>query len=181
MTSIRALYWDRLPGGDTSNNVVQHAFWPSPVDHDACFEAAGFDEFADGDEDWDPEWLDIVSRAVEYLQRYGPATIQESAAAYREEKRLGWWQRLRGERPRIIFDSSLPISEQVVLTSRDDQFGPCIVSFGEVLLQTDSGHAILWVTCQQSTVYDPHEMALACASGRTVSQRSLDWRHLRSD
>ena len=188
MAAIRALNWDLLFGGDDGDAVRLCALWPSPVDHDACFQAAGFDEFADSDEDWDAEWLDIVIRAIEYLQRYGPIKIERSAGACREDERPAWWQRLLiwwwqrfGAPPGITFASSLPISEQLVLASQHDQFGPCVVRFGGVVLQTDSGHAILWIKMEDQTSFDPPEIAEACAAGRPVAQRSLDWRHLRGE
>jgi hypothetical protein len=180
MPAIRALYWDGLPHGDTPNDAVEYAFWPSPVDHDACFQAAGFDEFADSDDDWDNEWLDIVARAVGYLNRYGASTVQRSPEACREIERSNWWQRLRGHQPPIVLASSLSIPEHLVLSSRYDQFGPCIASFGDIRLRTDSGHAILWITTQLQTTFDPDEIAEVCAAGRLVSRRSLEWQYLRT-
>jgi hypothetical protein len=184
MPAIHQINWDRL--GPTASDCDRElcALWPSPVDHDACFQAAGFDDFADRNDDWDAEWRDIVTRAVEYLTRYGLPVLKQAVDAHREEEQLSWWQRLRGQRPRISLASSLPIAEQLVLSSEDDRLNACVVAFrtdGAITLHSDFGHPILWVTCRRDVHFEPSEMATFCANLRLVSQRRLDWQHLRGD
>ena len=181
MPAIRKLNWDRLGPMANDPEMAIYALWPSPVGHDFCFQAAGFDEFADSDDEWDVEWLDIVDRAAKYLTRYGEPVVRETVEAQKDEEQLSWWQRLRGQKSRVTLASSLPLAERIVLASEDDQFNRCVVAFGEgnrVMLRTDAGHAILWIACHRDTEFQPLEMAAACANGRAVSQRRLDWSHL---
>src|SRR5690349_18382755 len=63
------------------------AIWPDPIDHDACFEAADFEGFADTGDGWDEDYQQLVERVVGTLARFGaPALVRDasplSAAQY---------------------------------------------------------------------------------------------------
>lgn len=54
---IQSIFWDCVSTEWRPNPVLSlrqvHAVWPSPVDADACFQKAGFTDFADTDDEWD--------------------------------------------------------------------------------------------------------------------------------
>lgn len=97
-----------------------YAIWPSPIDHDACFAAAGFSDFGDSDEAWDAEFAEFVEKTLAVLGEIGKA---------------------RGG-PRASLRDAL------IAAARDDNFPPCVVSFGEPVVasvRTSDGHPILWI------------------------------------
>jgi hypothetical protein len=65
---IKGLCWDEVEGAV--------ALWPTPVDGDACFEAAGFVEFADSNEFWDEEFEELLNRVIAFCARLSGPTIK---------------------------------------------------------------------------------------------------------
>ena len=47
------------------------AIWPSPVNPDSCFQAAGFDDFDDSDADWDEAADRQLDRVLAWLGEFG--------------------------------------------------------------------------------------------------------------
>jgi hypothetical protein len=63
--SIQRIHWADLGAHRYEGRAGQlHVVWPSPVDHDACFAAAGFNKFADSDDVWDADFLAALERLV---------------------------------------------------------------------------------------------------------------------
>jgi hypothetical protein len=57
------------------------AIWPSPVDHDACFAAAGFSDLGDTDEVWDAEFAELVETTVAVLGGIGKPVLTEGESS----------------------------------------------------------------------------------------------------
>ena len=77
---ISRLNWGEVSEGRPSWSGASGrlwAIWPSPVDHDLCFESAGFTEFSDTDASWDSEFADLVGRLMGILENLGSATLSE--------------------------------------------------------------------------------------------------------
>jgi hypothetical protein len=135
------------------------AVWPSPVDHDQCFQTAGFDEFADTDDLWDEDFSKVVERTVETLSTLGSGTVTGG-------------QYLLGE-------TKLESLQQALLAgTKDDNLQPPVVSFGDpalATLRTSDGHSVLWIWLQ---VGDLDRHLAFIADGLPVTARDLIWRYL---
>lgn len=51
------------------------AVWPAPVNHDVCFERAGFTLFADNDPTWNQAADTLLARVIEYLSQFGESVL----------------------------------------------------------------------------------------------------------
>jgi len=137
-----------------------YAIWPSPVDHDVCFEAAGFEDFADSDGAWDDDFADLVQRLIHAL---GGARVAVLAAG---EYPVDGWRRRRSLRDALIG------------AARDDGFGPCVVHFGEpatAAVRTSDGHPILWTWMAEPSI---DRILGAVAQGRPVKRMDMNWEKL---
>src|SRR5690606_12844321 len=69
------IHWSALPSDDAGDlappGCQSLAIWPAPVNHDACFEAAGFTLFGDNDEAWDRAAEGMLGRVIEHLSLFG--------------------------------------------------------------------------------------------------------------
>jgi hypothetical protein len=131
------------------------ALWPSPVDHDSCFEQAGFDDFADSDDEWNSGFALLVEDVVRVLGRLGVARLAE------------------GEYPRGRPRETL--GDALVAAARDDNFAPCVVVFGEPaqgLVRTSDGHPILWMALANGGA---EEARHAIGARYALQTRSLKW------
>lgn len=136
------------------------AIWPSPVDHDACFAAAGFSDFGDTDEAWDAEFAEVVEKTLAALGETGKPALTE-----------GEYPLDRG-RPRVSFRDAL------IAASRDDNFNPCVVSFGEPVVasvRTSDGHPILWIWIAAGAI---DALLPRIAASRELRQMALEWEKL---
>jgi hypothetical protein len=136
------------------------AIWPSPVDHDLCFESAGFTEFSDTDASWNSEFADLVGRLVDALENLGKATLSEGECPVARRRTL----------------SSL--RDALIAAATDDNFPPCVISFGAPAIasvRTSDGHAILWAWMAEGTV-DP--FLIAVAAGRELNEMTMMWERL---
>lgn len=162
---IERIHWDVVSAssGESNPYAVLVAIWPNPVDHDACFQTAGFDEFRDSDETWDADWRELIGTAIDKLLGFGAAQVITSP-------------QVRDHCGRAL---DLGILELLVLVSRDDQFAPVEVAFGDppaVLLSAGEGHSILWL---RTTAVLAGEMLSLLQDGPfPVSQRRLIWEPL---
>jgi hypothetical protein len=62
---ISRVNWGEVNNGRpewSSPSGQLYAIWPSPVDHDLCFDAAGFADFGDSDDLWHRDFNDLVAR-----------------------------------------------------------------------------------------------------------------------
>ncbi|MBE3123248.1 MAG: hypothetical protein IMZ65_00410 [Planctomycetes bacterium] len=182
--AIQAVCWDvfrPLEGADDwapGRDVL--AVWPSPVNADACFSAAGFEEFTDPDDQYDREWQEMIAHSLDYLGRFGCPKVRRAAEVYENLPLLQrWLNRLRflpGTR-RV----DLPIVEQMDLVTTDDRFGNVAVEFGQesrVLLKAGHGHPILFVQFAVPCGTAIEDFVRQVAEERPVSRRMLDWSKL---
>jgi hypothetical protein len=169
--AIRALHWGvvpaafvpsvALPGGWTT------ALWPAPVDHDACFEEAGFDDFADSTEDWDREFRTLAGALVRCGRRLGKPMIAS------------------GERPAPRHASRrhlpAPLSEDALIGALiaptvSDNFPACEVRFGDgpsLVLRTSDGHPLFLIGVTPPDAWP--ELLAAIGAGRPVLETPLRW------
>jgi hypothetical protein len=138
-----------------------YAIWPSPVDHDQCFEAAGFTEFGDSDDSWDRDFSDLIARVLESLAHFGGAVLRE-----------GEYPVERG-RPRASCRDAL------IAAATDDNVPPCVVVFGDppkASVRTCDGHPILWTWISGDNDLDTSLGGLA--GGREIVNRTMKWQKL---
>lgn len=154
-----------------------HAIWPSPVDSDACFNAAGFTEFADSDDVWDSEWQAFIGDVIMYLSIVGRPLLRKPAEIGGGNS---LWNRIFAGFPQRK-NANLTLSDQVVLSSRDDHFGCTIIDFGAerfVTMAAGGGHPILWVFDDGLGKWSISELEREISGGHRFAQRHLNWSHL---
>lgn len=175
---IQTIFWDRVSTAWQPTSLVSlrhvHAVWPSPVDADACFRNAGFTEFADTDDEWDSDWRTVVEAVITYLARFGHPAIREPIVPVTESR---LWDRLLGRASRHK-EISLPLVDQVVLATMDDQFPHAVVDFGEghdVTLVAGDGHPVLWIFSNPESDLSISGLGSQLGQNRSYDQRTLDW------
>ena len=137
---------DRPPWSPVSGRLF--AIWPSPVDHDVCFEAAGFADFGDSDDAWHDDFDDLVRRLVDSLYPVQGSSARRS------------------------------VREALVAAARDDNGPPCVVHCGEprtASIRTSNGHAVLWIWMADGGI---GRILAAVAQGREVNQTTMKWEKL---
>lgn len=176
---IRRLHWSSVP-----DHLVREwsfaggssfAVWPAPVDHDACFENAGFRDFADTDEAWDKEFAGLLDKLLVVLNQAGRPIIRQSQQAEKAETLVGRVARIARRKAK----ATPSLSECVLLPARDDQFTACILDFGdpaEVRLRTSGGHPILWLCLTRQQNID--RILRELKADTPVQETVLDWAHL---
>jgi hypothetical protein len=160
---ISRLNWGELnearpPWSPTAGHL--YAIWPSPVDHDVCFEAAGFTEFGDSDDAWHRDFADLVARALNSLAHLGDPVLREGHTVDREGRRVSF-------------------RDALIVAATDDNFPPCVVGFGDppkASVRTSDGHAILWTWVSENVELDAFLDRLA--EGREVVNRTMKWEKL---
>jgi hypothetical protein len=138
-----------------------YAIWPSPVDHDLCFDAAGFTEFGDSDDLWHRDFNDLVARVLDSLAHLGTAILHEGA-----------YPMDRG-RTRFSFQDAL------IAAATDDSFPPYVVGFGDPLrasARTSDGHAILWIWTSESA--SMNAIVTCLAVDHEIKQMTMKWEKL---
>jgi hypothetical protein len=158
------VYWSRV-------SPALLAVWPAPVNADACFEAAGFTDFADGGDEWDDEAEAFVERLVRELSAFGPPSLR--AAPMRPERT--WRERV------LRRSAATPSLEaQIVAPMRWDSLPDAVVEFGaSVSLRAGSGHFLVRITLPPGEVEAFADVALArAAAGHPLLRRDLAWEHL---
>ena len=137
-----------------------YAIWPSPVDHDLCFESAGFADFGDSDSAWDDDFAQLVQWLVDALGEAGTAMLRE------------------GEYPVAGGRARHSIRDALIAAATDDNFSPCMVHFGEPptsSVRTSDGHAILWTWMAEGEIGPVLDVV---AKGREVNQMTMNWEKL---
>jgi len=180
-TAIHTVYWDLLKpevgSGQWARAQDILAIWPAPVNPDACFSAAGFDEFADQDEQWEDEWRSLIGRLLACLERFGAARVCRSAEVYEVLPTLQRWMNfLRGRPTRKRVE--LTIAEQIELVTQDDQFDNVLLVFGSgpyARLSAGGGHEILFVQVAEQTDSSAEDLLRQVADARPVVRKVLDW------
>jgi len=147
------------------------ALWPAPVNHDACFKDAGFEDFDDADDVWDANAGGLLSRLVDHLSRYGSARLVSEPVVRMQP----WYRRVFAESAPEAID----LREQIVAPMWN-KLPDCIVRFGEagVALRTGCEHHIFWISLpeQESVLF---ERAVGQIAGPHPTVRTeLKWEHL---
>jgi len=148
------------------------ALWPAPVNHDVCFESAGFTQFADNDEAWDRSAETLLRKVMEALACFGPGTLLSQPL----QDRPPWYLRLF--RPA----RDLPLQQQALLPMQCDSLPPFRASFGDAgaALQTGDGHFLLWIHLPDAGP-DPSEFIAKVSRPWTILETSLRWSALLPD
>ncbi len=147
---VERIHWG-VVGGDEGTVIT--AIWPGPVDHDACFQAAGFSSFRDSDDQWDQEFEEIARELVSALMEHGSSEPGSSTDV----------------------DSRV---DSLVEASRFDYVPEVSLRFGEELeLRVGAGHPIFWLRDQGSEIHY-ESLIRRVARGRRVDETRLDWREL---
>ena len=164
---IARIHWARVPPEHAPFEPGQPcwAIWPEPVDHDVCFEAAGFHGFADTDAQWDAEWTSMIDTLFTCLSQAGePVLLSGTPPTIKQ----GWWKRRRGT-----------IRETLEWATDTDSVPLCCVGFGEppgAKIVAANGHPLFWIYLNQGI---PFEQVMADISGpREIVNTELRWHHL---
>jgi hypothetical protein len=160
---INCIHWDdvaRVEGDRAPADGHVWVIWPSPVNHDACFAAAGFTDFCDPDDEWDRDFTEFLDGMFAQMSRCGEPRLVAGGPR-------GWWP-WRGKRPR----------DRVLAATNDDHEPPCEVHFGvppAAILWASDGHSLLWIWTANVGI---DGVLTACAGGREVRRCHLDWQRL---
>ena len=136
------IHWSLVPAGEAASLASPGcrllAVWPAPVNHDACFTAAGFTLFGDNDEEWDRSAERLLWRVIEDLSRSGAVRLVSAPL----KRNPPWYLRL------FQAGRELPLLQQALLPMQWDSLPPFHVRFGDdgVALRTGSGHFLLWIS-----------------------------------
>jgi len=134
------------------------AVWPSPVNADACFEEAGFTEFADRGNAWHADFEQLVDLVLEHLETLGPPRVA---------------RRPYPEDPEPVGDIAHLIIESATASYAEDFVALLEFGVGKVAaLQTGSGHDVLWIWYRDSKL---QSLLDALARSWPVERRELDW------
>ncbi|MBB4638162.1 hypothetical protein [Longimicrobium terrae] len=154
-----------------SADSVLFAVWPSPVNADECFRAAGFTDFGDADDVWDEEAESLLQRMVEALSAYGEPRLASTPLSPLPR----WRDRLRGRAP-----GPLPLIDQLLGPMRWDSLPDAIVEFGSpaVSLRGGSGHFLLWITLPATDAERFEDALPGIAGGHPLVRTDLAWEHL---
>jgi hypothetical protein len=160
------VYWSSIPrtlavdrGWPEAGSVF--ALWPSPVNADACFEEAGFSEFAERGAAWHADFEQLVNLVIEHLEALGPPRVARKP--YPQE-------------PEPVADIAHLIIESATATYAEDFVG--LLEFGvpkAAALQTGSGHDVLWIWYRDSRL---QSLLDALARSWPIERRDLDWQVL---
>jgi len=167
------IHWSLVPPGDAAELAPPGcrllAIWPVPVNHDACFEAAGFTLFGVNDDDWDRAAEDLLRQVIEQLSRFGSSKLVCEPL----KDHVPWYLRpfRTGE--------ELPFLQQALLPMLDDSLPGFHALFGGkgAALRTGDGHFLLWVTLPD-TGGDPVAFVEHVAGPYEIIETPLRWINL---
>jgi len=170
------IHWSLVPPDDAATlappGCLLLALWPAPVNHDACFEAAGFTFFADNGVAWNKAAEDLLRRVIEHLSDLGASELV--SAPLKED--LPW--NLRPFRK----DEELSLLQQAMLPMQDDALPGFHARFGRdgAALRTGNGHFLLWINLSESGP-DPFRFVRSVAGRWEVVETRLRWSPLLPD
>lgn len=173
MESFR-IHWSQIPRDAAGRHATEgselFALWPSPVNDDVCFRKAGFTEFGDGDESWDSQATEMLTRLLAELSTFGqPRLVSQPVMRYQP-----WYRRL------FAAPEPYKLRQQIELPIQWDSLPECTIAFGKsgVSLYTGSGHHIFWIVFP-STEATAFPSLVGRVSGQHPSVRTdLRWEHL---
>lgn len=164
------IHWSPVPPEDAEGLVSPGcrllAIWPAPVNHDVCFEEAGFTLFGDNDGDWDEAAEELLQRVIESLFRFG--AVKHIGKPLRDNP--PWYLRLF--RP----GRELPLQQQALLPMQWDSLPSFHARFGEggAALWTGNGHFLLWVSLPNAGP-DASAFVKRIAGPWPVAETGLRW------
>lgn len=174
---VRLVHWDELdafmaPDLGVSGDGRFLVLWPSPVDHDTCFERAGFSGFADTNERWHADFSGLVGALCRFMAPAGRGRLAKGA--YPRE--LGISSTVR----RLLGLATTPTNAEdaLVAAALDDRFDPCVVHFGtpaQAAIRASGGHPLLWTWTSRDT-FETQDLLATLAGSFPLVNRSLDWR-----
>lgn len=150
-----------LPGARTL--VV----WPTRVNADVCFEAAGFRDFCDTDLAWD-ESFELLGRLLVHGVTVRAGTPHPVAA-----RPVPFVKRLLGERPLV----STPVSA-LLDAAHEDSLGRVTILFGDPVvaaLTTSDGHPLWWLHSAPGRDDIPDAIRALCGAAFSMRRHPLDW------
>lgn len=161
-------YWSILDPSDLTYPVATGlqplAIWPSPVNPDACFAAAGWTEFGDQNAAWETDAAVFQTRLLTALEaQFGtPQLLSEPLRVPRK-----WWSRQPA--------APLALAEQVSLPMAWDHLPDCLLTFGTsgASLRTGNGHHLYWLTLPQTV--EPAAWLLAVVGDLPLRRGKLRW------
>jgi len=164
------IHWSLVPPEQAGEMALPGtrllALWPAPVNHDVCFERAGFTRFGDNDETWDRSAETLLRRILEALARFGTMTLLSQPL--RDEP--PWYLRLfRAAR-------ELPLQEQALWPMHCDSLPSFHAAFGDkgAALHTGDGHFLLWIYLPEEGP-GASEFVARVSRPWTIIETSLRW------
>ncbi|CAN5455974.1 hypothetical protein BH10PSE11_BH10PSE11_19990 [soil metagenome] len=170
ITPAFQIHWSSIPPKDAEGLAPPDcrllAIWPAPVNHDACFEEAGFTLFGDNDENWDEAAEDLLQRVIENLSRFG--AVKQVSKPLRDNP--PWYLRL------FRTGRELPLQQQASLPMQWDSLPSFHAQFGGsgAALWTGNGHFLLWVSLPNDGP-DASEFVKRIAGPWPVVETGLRW------
>jgi hypothetical protein len=158
---------------EPSNEKI-YAIFPSPVNDDVCFAAAGHRDFYSEDEHyseayWDEQAEVLHQKIWAVLSGLGQAVLC-SPPLYAPRSRLKFWQR----------PVPLPLIEQLALPMWQDHLPAARVRFGQAVeIETGRGHCLYWLRLLPDCPRDFATLWVEITAAWTVQQVQLDWEKLR--
>lgn len=145
------------------------AVWPAPVNHDVCFEHAGFTLFADNDAAWDQDAETLLARVIEYLSPFGQAVLVSKPLL----DDVPWYRR-PFQTPRI-----LSVHQQALLPMQCDCLPAFYALFGNrrAALRTSDEHFLMWINLPLSGP-DTTQLIKSISGTWPVHQPQLRWHAL---
>jgi hypothetical protein len=168
-----ALHWDWVAQVPSRPGWRLAALWPSPVNADAWFEAAGFTDFDDADAPWDTLAEAWLQRLIQALSALGTPALRSAPL----QARRAWWQ--RWHRP----TEPLPLPQQLLMPMHWDSLPARELHFGDsgVVLRTGQGHWLCWLHWPEDRAAELPALLLQLADGHPLHRTPLAWQHLQTD
>lgn len=167
------IHWSSVPPEDAESLALPGCrlltIWPAPVNHDVCFEAAGFTLFGDNDENWDNAAEDLLRRVIENLFSFG--AVKHISKPLKDNP--PWYLRL------FRSGRELPLQQQALLPMRWDSLPSFQARYGEdgAALWTGNGHFLLWISLPKGGP-DASEFVKRIAGPWPVIETRLRWADL---
>lgn len=168
------VHWGRVHGDVLeragAGDRALFAIWPSPVNLDACFEAAGWRQFDDADGTWDERADALRERLLTELLAIGAPRLQSEPL----RTHVPWFARFfRRAEP-------LPLREQIDLPTHWDSLPCCRVAFGDRGhgLVVGDGHHLYWLFTPAAEAPHWATRIAALAAPWPAIESTLAWEHL---
>ena len=168
------MHWAAVPAPAARRPIAdgarRFALWPSPVEPDVCFQAAGSTHFGDNDALWDNEAQAVLSRLLAALEEFGAPELRSTAILGARSRR---WSPV-GRRP------PLPLAAQVLHPIHWDSAPECVIAFGAegTVLRAGNGHFLFWVELPEALAGKFGSVAVAAAGPHPLYETHLEWLHL---